>query len=457
MSGHAVEGTFRERASAAVGDRALHGRVTAAVDRFGDKRTEGLAGLEDADGLRRAARAVKADVLARLPDLLEQFADRVLADGGHVCWAPTAADASRYVTDVAVQAGGKVVKSKSMATEEIGLNVALADAGCEVVETDLGEWVIQLAGETPSHIIIPALHRDRHTIRDVLVDRARADPGELAADPEAIAAFARAALRPRFIAADVGITGANFAVAETGSIVLVTNEGNGRLATSLPRVQVVVLGMERLVADWAQLDLMVNLLARSASGQPLSSYTSITTGPRQDGEADGPDELHVVILDNGRSDLLAGEYHEMLGCIRCGACLNVCPVFRQTGGHAYGWVYSGPMGAVLSPLMTDGADDLSGASTLCGACMDACPVQIPLQDLLLSLRRDQAEDAGAGERAAWAAWATAWSSARGYRASARAAKWGAGLSPLARRWSAARSPLTPVRRPFHTRWKAGEV
>ncbi len=185
-------------------------------------------------------------------------------------------------------------------------------------------------------------------------------------------------------------------MAETGSIVLVTNEGNGRLATSLPRVHVVVLGMERLVADWAQLDLMVNLLARSASGQPLSSYTSITTGPRRTGEADGPDELHVVILDNGRSDLLAGEYHEMLGCIRCGACLNVCPVFRQTGGHAYGWVYSGPMGAVLSPLLTHGADDLSGASTLCGACMDACPVQIPLQDLLLALRRDRAARRGRG-------------------------------------------------------------
>ena len=206
------------------------------------KRTEGLAGLEDADGLRRAARAVKADVLQRLPDLLEQFADRVLADGGHVCWAPTAADATRYVTDVASRAGGKVVKSKSMATEEIGLNDALAAAGCEVVETDLGEWIIQLAGETPSHIIIPALHRDRHTIRDVLIAEAGADPAALDADPEAIAAYARGALRPRFLDADVGITGANFAVAETGSIVLVTNEGNGRLATALPRVQVVVLG-----------------------------------------------------------------------------------------------------------------------------------------------------------------------------------------------------------------------
>jgi L-lactate dehydrogenase complex protein LldF len=426
--------------------------VTAAVDRFVSHRAEAFAGLEDGDDLRRAARAVKADVLARLPDLLEQFADQVLASGGHVCWAPTAEDARRYVTQVA--GGGKVVKTKSMATEEIGLNEALEAAGCDVVETDLGEWIIQLAGEHPSHIIIPALHRDRHTIRDVLVAEAGADPSALEASPESITVFARAALRERFLAADVGVTGANFAVAETGSIVLVTNEGNGRLATALPRTHVVVLGMERLVADWRQLDLMINLLARSASGQPLSSYTSITTGPRREGEVDGPDELHVVILDNGRSDLLAGEYHEMLGCIRCGACLNVCPVFRQTGGHAYGWVYSGPMGAVLTPLLA-GDDELSGASTLCGACMDACPVQIPLQDLLLALRRDRS--AGAGERAAWSAWASAWSSERGYRTSTSLGRWGTGVAPLARRWSTGRTPLKPVRSRFRDRWKDGTV
>ena len=454
MSGP-IEGTFRTRSAAAVEDRALHGRVTAAVDRFVSHRALAFEGLEDGDELRRAARAVKADVLARLPDLLEQFADNVLAAGGQVHWAPTAEDAREHISRIAVTAGGRVVKSKSMATEEIGLNEALTDAGCEVVETDLGEWIIQLAGEAPSHIIIPALHRDRHTIRDVLVDEAGADPAALEASPESITVFARAALRERFLAADVGITGANFAVAETGSIVLVTNEGNGRLTTALPRVHVVVLGMERLVADWRQLDLMINLLARSASGQPLSSYTSVTTGPRRAGEADGPDKLHVVILDNGRSDLLAGEYHEMLGCIRCGACLNVCPVFRQTGGHAYGWVYSGPMGAVLSPLLTAGADDLSGASTLCGACMDACPVQIPLQDLLLSLRRDR--DKGLAERTAWSAWATAWSSPRGYRASTTAGRWGAGLAPLARRWADGRTPLKPEKRRFRDRWQAGEV
>jgi len=452
-----TDGGLRARTAAAVADRALHDRVTAATDRFVAKRAEGLAGLEDADGLRRAARAVKGDVLARLPDLLEQFADNVLARGGHVCWATTAEDANRYVTDLAVGAGGRVVKSKSMATEEIGLNHALEAAGCEVTETDLGEWIIQLAGERPSHIILPALHRDRHTIRDVLVERAGIAPDAVAATPESITEVAREALRRRFLAADVGVTGANFAVAETGSIVLVTNEGNGRLVTALPPVQVVVLGMERLVADWSQLDLMVNLLARSASGQPLSSYTSVTTGPRRPGETDGPEEWHVVILDNGRRDLLASEYHEMLGCIRCGACLNVCPVFRQTGGHAYGSVYSGPMGAVLSPLLFDGLDELSDASTLCGACMDACPVQIPLQDLLLSLRRNRAVDAGRVQRTAWQAWARAWSSPRGYRASTAAGRFAGAVGPLAERWAAGRTVPTPAPRRFRDRWAAGEV
>ena len=268
-----------------------------------------------------------------------------------MCWAPTAADARRHVVDIVRAAGAtRVAKSKSMATEEIDLNEALEAAGAEVVETDLGEWIIQLAGETPSHIIAPALHNDRHQIKDLFVDTVAA-PATLDTEPTELVAFARRRLREVFLAADVGITGANFAVAETGSIVLVTNEGNGRLVTSLPRVHVAVLGMERLAADWDQADLLLALLARSATGQRLSSYTNVVTGPRGGDELDGPDELHVVILDNGRSDLLGGEFHEMLDCIRCGACLNVCPVYRQTGGHAYGWVYPGPMGAVLTPLL----------------------------------------------------------------------------------------------------------
>jgi len=465
MSGHQLPGTtLRQRTAAAVTDDRLRTNVARAVDRFAGHRAIGLAELDDADGLRQAARAAKQQVLADLPDLLELFADQVLARGGNVCWAPTAADARRYIVDVVHAAGAtRVAKSKSMATEEIDLNPALEATGAEVVETDLGEWIIQLAGETPSHIIAPALHKDRQQIKDLFVDTVAAPP-TLDTEPSELVGFARRRLREVFLAAEVGITGANIAVAETGSIVLVTNEGNGRLVTALPRVHVVVLGMERLAADWAQADLLLALLARSATGQRLSSYTSVVTGPRGPGEIDGPDELHVVVLDNGRSELLAGEYHEMLGCIRCGACLNVCPVYRQTGGHAYGWVYPGPMGAVLTPLLAGDqpeAAEVAGASTLCGACMDACPVQIPLQDLLLSLRRARADDAGRAEKAAWRAWSTAWSDPGRYGATTRAATWGrwasglAGRLPVGRDWAAGRTLPRPAPERFRDRWRRG--
>jgi L-lactate dehydrogenase complex protein LldF len=476
VTGHLLAGTtLRERTADAVADERLRGNVARAVDRFASHRVDGLAELdtdagEGSDGLRRAARAAKHQVLADLPAQLERFADNVLAGGGHVCWAPTAADARRYIVEVVRQAGAgrpggvHVAKSKSMATEEIDLNPALEAAGAHVTETDLGEWIIQLAGETPSHIIAPALHKDRHQIKDLFVDTVAA-PATLDTEPTALVGFARQRLREVFLAAEVGITGANIAVAETGSIVLVTNEGNGRLVTALPRVHIAVLGMERLAADWAQADLLLALLARSATGQRLSSYTNVVTGTRGPGELDGPEELHVVILDNGRSDLLAGEYHEMLGCIRCGACLNVCPVYRQTGGHAYGWVYPGPMGSVLTPLLAGDdyaeAAELANASTLCGACMDACPVQIPLQDLLLSLRRRKAEHAGRAERAAWRAWSTAWSDARRYGATTRAATWGrwasdlAGRLPVGRAWAQGRSVPRPAADRFRDRWRAG--
>jgi L-lactate dehydrogenase complex protein LldF len=465
VSGHQLPGTtLRQRTARAVADERLRSNVARAVDRFASHRRAGLAELDDADGLRVAARAAKQQVLADLPNLLETFADRVLARGGNVCWAPSAEDARRYVVGVVEAAGAsRVAKSKSMATEEIDLNPALEAAGTEVVETDLGEWIIQLAGETPSHIIAPALHKDRHQIKDLFVDTVAAPP-TLDTEPTELVRFARQRLREVFLSADVGITGANIAVADTGSIVLVTNEGNGRLVTALPRVHIAVLGMERLTADWQQADLLLALLARSATGQRLSSYTNIVTGTRGAGEVDGPDELHVVILDNGRSELLAGEYHEMLGCIRCGACLNVCPVYRQTGGHAYGWVYPGPMGAVLTPLLAGDqpeAAEVAGASTLCGACMDACPVQIPLQDLLLSLRRQKAEHAGRAERAAWRAWATAWSDARRYSATTRAATWGrwaadlAGRLPVGREWAAGRTMPRPADERFRDRWRAG--
>jgi L-lactate dehydrogenase complex protein LldF len=401
-----------------------------------------------------------------LPDVLARFADNVLAAGGHVHWAVDAADANAYITGLARERGvHSVVKGKSMATEETALNDALEAEGIDVVETDLGEWIIQLAHQTPSHIIAPAVHLDRHQVRDILQPVAGPDR-QLDSVPEHLAAFAREQLRARFLAADMGVTGCNLGVAETGSVVLVENEGNGRLSSTIPRIHVAVMGMERVVDTWDQLDLMINLLPRSGTGQHISTYTNIVTGPRREGEVDGPDELHVVILDNRRSEVLGTELQEILSCIRCGACLNVCPVYRQVGGHAYGWVYSGPVGAVLTPLLASNhpeAAELPNASTLCGACMDACPVSIPLQDLLLTLRRRNAAAEGRGEHAGWSAWASAWSRPLTYRASLKAAALGrpltrfAAMAPGLRAWGGGRSAPKPAARSFLQRWKAGEL
>lgn len=467
MSGFTLAGTtLRERTAEATSNVRLRGALAKAVNRFGDGRAGALATLDDPDGLRRAARRLRHDVLARLPEVLERFADNVLAAGGYVHWADDAASANTYITRLAVDRGvANVVKGKSMATEETALNEALEASGIGVVETDLGEWIIQLAHHTPSHIIAPAVHLDRYEVRDILQPLAGPDR-VLDAEPEHLAAFAREQLRAKFLAADLGVTGCNFAVAETGSIVLVENEGNGRFSTTVPRIHVALMGMERIVDTWDQLDLMINLLARSGTGQHLSTYTNIVTGPRRAGEADGPDELHVVILDNGRSDVLGTELVEILNCIRCGACLNVCPVYRQVGGHAYGWVYSGPVGAVLTPLLAKNqpeAAELANASTLCGACMDACPVSIPIQDLLLALRRRNAAHTGRAEHAGWSAWAAAWSRPLTYRASLKAAALGrpltrfAATAPGLRGWGGGREAPKPASRSFMQRWKAGEV
>jgi L-lactate dehydrogenase complex protein LldF len=454
--------TLRARTSEATGDQRLRRSLARAVVRFADGRTAAMATLDDPTGLRQAARAIRNEINADLASTLERFAERAVANGTHVHWAADADEANRYVVEVARRAGARsIVKGKSMATEETGLNAALEADGREVVETDLGEWIIQLAHQTPSHIIAPAVHLDRHQVRDIL--QSQADPGvELDPEPERLAAFARAKLRRRFLTADLGITGCNLAVAESGSIVLVENEGNGRLSSTAPRVHVAVMGVERIVDTWEQLDVFLNLLARSGTGQHLTTYTNVITGPRRPGEADGPDEVHVVILDNGRSDLLGTEFSEALNCIRCGACLNVCPVYRQIGGHAYGWVYSGPIGAVLTPLLAGDhheAAELANASTLCGACMDACPVEIPLQDLLLALRRRKADEAALAERTGWAAWSRSWSRPVAYRASLKAMSLGrplarvAAMAPGLERWAAGRAMLEPARRSFTSRWR----
>ena len=438
MSGEfTLAGTsLRQRATEATADLRLRSSIGRAVERFGGNRVEALATLDEPNELRHAARAVRHQILGDLARIVERFADNAAAAGVEVHWALDGAAANDIIAGIAAAAGAtRIVKGKSMATEETALNAALSAVGAEVVETDLGEWIIQLAGQTPSHIIAPAVHLDRHQVAEILRREQPAGEPPLGTEPEELAGFARRMLRERFLAAELGITGCNFAVAESGSIVLVENEGNGRLSSSLPRVHVAVMGVERIVETWDQLDLMINLLARSGTGQHLTTYTNVITGPRRDGELDGPEEVHVVILDNGRSELLGTEFEEALNCIRCGACLNVCPVYRQIGGHAYGWVYSGPIGAVLTPLLAvdhPEAAEVAGASTLCGACMDACPVEIPLQDLLLSLRRRAATSATRLEKSGWRAWSHAWSRPLTYRASLRALAGGRSLTRLAR-------------------------
>jgi L-lactate dehydrogenase complex protein LldF len=440
--------TFASRADAGLRNETSRRAVRIATDHFPEARARGLADLVNPDELRDAARAIRARCLARIDELLAQFADNLESRGVHVFWADDAAEATAYVREVARRRGARlVVKSKSMATEEIELNHVLEADGLRVVETDLGEYIVQVAGEPPSHILAPAIHRDRYGVAEVLSK----DAGRtLDPDPQALMAYARGKLREDFLAGDLGVSGVNFGVAETGSIVMVTNEGNGRMVTSLPPAHVAVMGMERIVGTWEELDVLLTLLPRSATGQPTTVYTSILSGPRGAGEADGPEEMHVVILDNGRSSILGTEYREILHCIRCGACLNVCPVYRNVGGYAYGAVYGGPVGAVLTPLLRNDRGDLAEASSLCAACHEVCPVRIPIQDLLLKLRSRGRHPRS--QRIGFKAWSWLWSSPRGYRLTSRAAARVGGLAarlpgPLAS-WTATREPPQVPRRSY---------
>jgi L-lactate dehydrogenase complex protein LldF len=452
-----MKGDLRDRSRLAIANPQLHQALASATDRLAMGRALAIEGVNWAE-LREAGRAIRAQILSRLPDVLEQLADGVQRNGGKVFFAGDAEEATAYVQAVAMSNGSKLaVKSKSMASEEIELNRALEHIGVEVVETDLGEWIIQLAGERPSHIIAPALHHTRRTVADLFNAHGG---GDLPDDPAALCAFARAKLREKFLRADLGISGVNFGVAESGSIVIVTNEGNGRMVTSLPRTHIAIMGMERVVETWEQLDVLLTLLTRAATGQHISSYVTAVTGPRRAGESDGPDEFHLVILDNGRSDAIGTDMQEVLHCIRCGACLNACPVYRQIGGHAYGGVYSGPIGAALTPVLEPSEAEVAGASSLCAACHHACPVGIPLQDLLLTIRRKSASDSKASERAGWRAWAAAWSRPATYRASARLAQTAARMMPEAfgpKGWTHGRTLPRPGPGNFRKRFERGEI
>jgi L-lactate dehydrogenase complex protein LldF len=395
---------FQERIRRAVSDRRLKQALSVTTGRLAGGRAAAMAALEHADEVRDAARRIRAHTIAHLDRYLEQFATEAARRGTRVHWAETAEAAQRLVVDIARAEGVSLaVKSKSMVSEEVELNPALEAAGIRVVETDLGEYVVQVGDDRPSHIITPIVHQRREDVAALFKAKLGATDDEVR-DAAAITAFARRTLREQFLRAGMGISGVNMAVAESGSICLVTNEGNGRLTTSVPRVHVALMGLERVVPTAADLGVILQLLARSATGQALSVYTNVITGPRRRTvpagpdagpavhEADGPDHLHVIIVDNGRTGLLGSDLAEILYCIRCGACLNVCPVYRHIGGHAYDSVYPGPIGSVVTPGLAglEAAADLPHASSLCGACREVCPVRIDVPRLLLNLRAESA-------------------------------------------------------------------
>lgn len=397
---------FTDNARRALHDVTLQQALAKAGVGFVDKRRAVVADLPEFDALRAAGRAIKDHTLANLDHYLLRFEQQVAANGGQVHWADTPEEACAAVLDICNRAGAKLIaKGKSMVGEEIAINDALEAAGLEVVETDLGEYIIQIAHEPPSHIIAPAVHKTRAQIAKLFEDLHH-QPGltrPLETVPQ-IVDEARQILRDKFLSADVGITGANFLIAETGSTVIVTNEGNGDLSATLPRVHIVLASIEKVVPTLEDTSVLLRLLARSATGQEITSYTTFFTGPRRSEDADGPEQFHVVLVDNGRSRMLGGTYHEMLRCIRCGACLNHCPVYSAVGGHAYGWVYPGPMGAVLTPLMVglEEGRPLPNASTLCGRCEEVCPMSIPLPKLLREHRRQEFERKLAAPRSRWA-------------------------------------------------------
>jgi L-lactate dehydrogenase complex protein LldF len=384
---------FRDRSRKAVNDTQMRQAIHKAVDRLSANKVKAEQELGNWDAWREQGKRLRKHTVDNLDYYLAQLADNVRNNGGHVHFAMTAENARSIIGQICSSHDAKlIVKSKSMVTEEIYLNAALEKQGMEVVETDLAEYIIQLAGEPPSHIIVPAIHKNRYQIADLFSQVAghKVEP-----DTPSLTAFARKVLRSKFLSADVGITGCNFAIADTGSVTLVTNEGNARLVTSIPKVHIAVMGMERVLPTFEDLEALLTLLPRSATGQKLTSYLSVINGPRKPGTADGAEEFHLVIVDNGRSRLLKDdEFRQALHCIRCGACFNVCPVYRQIGGHAYASVYGGPIGAVITPILLNDLDfwgELAYASTLCVACSRVCAVKIPLHDLLLALRHRRTE------------------------------------------------------------------
>ncbi len=447
---------FEAAAREALEDSQLRRNLARATTTIRGRRASAVAEVEDWQELREAGAAIKALAMARLPECLQQLERAVKERGGEVHWARDAREANAIVARLARAHGAEdVVKVKSITTDEIELNAALAEVGITAHETDLAELVNQLAGDWSSHILVPAIHRNRNEIR-LLFEATIARGRKLDEDPAALAAAAREHLRELFLRVPFAVSGANFAVAETGSVVVVESEGNGRMCTTLPEVLVTVMGIEKVLADWRDLEVFLQLLPRSATGERMNPYTSVWSGVVP---GDGPREFHLVLLDNGRTDVLADELgRQALHCIRCSACLNVCPVYARVGGHAYGSVYPGPIGAVLTPQLRglEQASTLPWASTLCGACLDACPVKIDIPTMLVHLRGRISREVEAPdpERAALRLAFRAFSSRRGYERAQRLRRLARG--PLAQvmgaRWARSRELPEPPSQTFRAWW-----
>ena len=456
---------FRQGSASALADGQIQRNLQGLYSGFHSARLTASAATDDWDGLREQGQRVKTHVIENLDYYLDLLSRNVEKAGGKVFFAEDAQAASDYVLSVANAHNVEmVVKSKSMLSEEMGLNERLEAEGIEAVETDLGEYIIQLAGETPFHIIAPAIHKSAPEVAELFADKLGSDRS---ATIEELGREARRQLRAKFMTAGMGVSGANFLVAESGTVGLVTNEGNGRMCTSMPKVHVAVAGMEKVIPSLEDLGMFLRLLIRSATGQMISSYVTTVTGPRRDDEEDGPEEFHLVIVDNGRSRILADpEMREALTCLRCGACMNACPVYRKVGGHAYGWVYPGPIGALVSPMLTglSAGKDLPYASTLCGACKEACPVNIDIPRMLLYMRKELTQgdnypderSANAAESAAMKGWRAAMSSGASMRAANLLGRVGQRVAPKSPNgplsaWTESRD-MPEVKRPFRARW-----
>ncbi|QIG52090.1 iron-sulfur cluster-binding protein [Nordella sp. HKS 07] len=467
MESRAAE--FTSNVARAIADRQLQSTMTETGPRFVEKRAKAKASLPEFDALRDQARDIKDHVLAHLDLYLERYEAKVNDSGGHVHWAETAEEARAAILAICRKLDARLAtKGKSMISEEIGLNQALEQAGITPVETDLGEYLIQLRGEPPSHIIAPAVHLTRDQIEaDFRKAHTHLDPNRDLTEIPTLVEEARTVLRQKYLDADVGITGANFLIAETGTSIIVTNEGNGDLTQTLPKAHIVIASIEKIVPTLEDATTILRVLARSATGQDFSNYTTFSTGPRRPEDPDGPLEYHVVILDNGRSNVLGTEFQDMLRCIRCGACLNHCPVYQAVGGHAYGWVYPGPIGSVVTPALIgiEKAKHLPNASTFCGRCEEVCPMRIPLPRLLRHWREKEFEKhlTPGAVRSGLSVWAYFAKRPKLYQFGTRIAarllnlmsgrKGRSASLPLAQGWTRYRDMPAPQGKTFQAMWK----